>query len=111
MEACRGLRQATLPIDYAPTQVAPTRRCSGVAMFDSQRRSVVSASVIGNLTDHGWWQTEVLFWGLSAFARHNPLSSQPLVASWLVSRPFSALCLRILVTPTERVAAVFSTRV
>ena len=102
MEACRGLRQATLSIHYAPTQVALTRRCSGVpkltyllrlngdrvhhtllAMFDSQLRSVVSASVIGGPADHSWWQTEVLFWGLSAFARHSPLFSRPsLRAGW-----------------------------
>ena len=59
-----------------------------LAMFDSQLRSAISASLFGNLPDHSWWQatTGVLFGGLG-FRTAQSVALLTFIANRLVSRP------------------------
>ena len=93
-------------MDHASTEVVLTRQCADVskltyhlrlngervdhsllAMFDSQLWSAVSATLIGNLPDHSWWQatTGVLFGGLG-FRTAQSVTLLAFIASRLVSR-------------------------
>ena len=86
---------AILSVDHAPTDVVLTRKCADVssvdhsplAMFDTQLRAAVAASLIGDLPDQSWWQatTVVLFGGLG-FRTARSVALPALVSSRLVSR-------------------------
>ena len=95
-----------LSVDHAPTEVVLTRKCADVsrftfhlrlngdrvdhsllAMFDTQLRAAESASLIGDLPDHSWWQatTDVLFGG-RGFRTAQSVALPAFMASRLVSR-------------------------
>ena len=102
-----GGRSSPAVMLHAPTEVVLTRQCADVskltyhlrlngdkvdhsllAMFDSQLRSAISASLFGNFPDDSWWQatTGVLFGGLG-FRTAQSMALFTFIANRLVSRP------------------------